>query len=85
MAPSRLQIQTYYGEPGSLMMVFLTNVNGTPIFNKLLVSTFASNYRFQFNTTVPSGLAGNSFTMQSFKFGSTGRVESSNPETISFQ
>jgi hypothetical protein len=84
-AKDLLTVSAAEGPTGNLVALFLTDVNGTPIFALLGLTTFGAAGQAQWSGKIPSGYAGNTFALQSFAVGRRGRLVSSTAETIAIQ
>ena len=65
-ANDTIRISTRGGPPGVLSVLVITGVNGAPYFLPIKVDTLDANGEMGMKTTVPSGLAGATVTLQSF-------------------
>jgi hypothetical protein len=81
-----LTIANRGGEPGSLTMIVLTAVNGSPIFAPILISALDGNGELTISGTTPTGLSGISCTFMGYGVKASGHgLADSIPETITFQ
>ena len=71
--------------PGNPAGLFLTGVNGVPLFALLQLGTFDSFRRWSQLISIPSGLGGNSVSLLAFAIDANGHLVASNGETITFQ
>jgi hypothetical protein len=80
-----LVFTTTNGRPGLPYMLLATSVNGTPIFTRVLVSSFGGDGSHAFGATVPAGLAGVQVTFRSLGYALTSKLQLSNGEEVTFQ
>jgi hypothetical protein len=72
------------GIPGNPLVIFLTDVNGTPLFDLVEVSTFGPARRSIKVWKVPSGLTGITARFLAFTLDANGKLQASNYETLTF-
>ena len=83
-AGATITFTTWTGEPSGLALLAVVDVDGTPLFVPALLATFDGGGVFGWATTVPAGLAGSVWTLQSFGFVTTGKVAASNTVAVRF-
>jgi hypothetical protein len=86
-AGQKLSFDSSFGMPNDLVMLVVRDINGSPFFTILLVSTFTANYDWAFSTNVPPGLSGLNVTFESFKQSDPCRDKAigTNEVTVHFQ
>jgi hypothetical protein len=72
------------GQPGAPVLLAVVEV-GVPMFLKIAVGTFDPGGVYALHATVPAGLSGLKATCQAFGIASSGNVQSSNRETVTFE
>jgi hypothetical protein len=80
-----LTLSTREGPVGNPVAVFLVEVNGSPMGILLRLSTFDATFGYSFSKTVPTGISGYEFALQSFAIGPSGKVIDSAPEVVTIQ
>lgn len=73
------------GSPGQLFGLVLTEVNGTPLFQPLLVAAFDPVGEFHLTTTIPAGLQGLALALEIYGFVTPTSKGNSNTVRIDFQ
>lgn len=74
------------GTPGSLSMIVLTDVSGTPTFVPVLIGALDGNGELSISSTTPPGLSGISCTFMGYAVKTSGHgLADSIPETIAFR
>jgi hypothetical protein len=79
-AKDSLVVSAAEGPTGNLVGLFLTDVNGTPTFALLALSTFDASGQARW-----SGYASTTITLRSFAIGRTHRLIDTSSETIAIQ
>ena len=83
-AGATITFTTWTGEPSGLALLAVVDVDGAPFFVPALLATFDGGGVFAWATTVPSGLAGTVWRLQSFGFVPTAKVAASNSVAVEF-
>ena len=84
-AGATLTFSTWTGQASGVALLLVIDVNGTPMFVPGEVGTFDGAGVWSFSRTVPTGLSGSVFTLETVGFVPTGRVDVSNSFAVSFQ
>jgi hypothetical protein len=84
-AGATLTFDTWQGKANGLSLLAVTDVNGTPTFAPVILSSFDATGLWTLSATVPSGLSGIVVTFTAFGIVPTGKVGRSNPFDVSFQ
>lgn len=78
-------VTEWRGEPARLTVLALVEADGTPLFLPVAIDLFDANGIWTLADVVPAGLSGSVWTIQAVGFVPTGRVQATNPVTLSFQ
>ncbi|MBM4015126.1 MAG: hypothetical protein FJ293_09220 [Planctomycetes bacterium] len=73
------------GPPGSVALLALEEVNGTPLFVTLLNTALDASGTFSVNDTVPAGLAGTTWGLRSWCVGFDGKLADTQLEELVFE
>jgi hypothetical protein len=85
-ANDTLTLRANEGPPGNPAALFLTGVNGTPLFNFLTLVTFDATGSALFaSATVPAGFAGNTLTLRAYAIGGSGKLVDSIDELLTLK
>ena len=84
-AGATLTLTTWGGDPNNLVLLVVTDVDGTPMFLQAVLTTFDADGVFTVGALVPSGFSGSVISFESFGIVATGKVGTSNTVTITFQ
>jgi hypothetical protein len=86
-AGQKLSVSSQFGIPNAPVLLAVRNIDGTPLFNILLVARFSANYDWAFSGVVPQGLGGLDVTFQSYKQSDPcrGKAIGTNQVTVHFQ
>lgn len=73
------------GGAGSLLLIALTKLDGTPLFVPFVLATFDASGHFPVSDAIPddSTLVGSDFTFSAWGFDSLGKLRGTNAQTIS--
>jgi hypothetical protein len=80
-----LMFTTWRGAPSAASLLFVTDINGTPMFLPAVFGSFDSAGLWTLSATVPSGLSGNVITFETIGFVPSGKVDVTNPVAVTFQ
>ena len=80
-----LSLQSAQETPGQPVVLFLTEVNGSPFVLPIASGALDAAGMFTVQGSVPPGFSGLSFTFQSYVLAADGTVRDSAPELVSFQ
>ena len=67
------------------MLLAAVDINGSPAFLQVVISTFDANGSLVLSGNVPPALAGNVITFLSLGFANSGNLRVSNQEAVTFQ
>jgi hypothetical protein len=84
-AGATLTFTTWTGDASSLALLAVVDVDGAPMFLPAVSSTFDGQGLWTFSVTVPSDVAGSVWTLRSYGFAPTGKVQASNDAAVAFQ
>jgi hypothetical protein len=65
-------------------MLVVTNLNGNPVFNPVLIQTFSTSCSLSVAGSVPPGFGGISSSFQAFGFSLAGELIASNSVAVQF-
>lgn len=81
---SQLQLHTRGGRGGQPAFLFLTAVNGVPLFTGLIHRTLDATGGWSVGGTVSGNLGGTNLTFQTFALNGAGGIATSEPVTVTF-
>jgi Tol biopolymer transport system component len=84
-AGDTLTFDSWTGLPSGTNALAIVAVGGAPLFVIAVLDAFDANGRWTTSATVPSGLAGLDVTFEEFGIVPSGKVGTSNTDTVSFQ
>lgn len=79
-----ITFDAWTGAAGGLVLLVATDIDGTPRFIPVLMSTFDGLGVFGFSAVVPFGLSGHFITFEAFGFLPNGKKAASNPKLVTF-
>ncbi len=86
LAGRTIDLWTRGGEPGGLTLLAVTDIDGTPTFDEVALTTLDSFSESTLSDTVPTGLAGMTFTLEAYATRPLRRgLETSSQLVIRFQ
>src|SRR6185436_20061344 len=69
-----MTFSAFRGDPGAVVMVTISDIDGVPTFIRLIVYVFAADHTFTFTADAPNPLYGADVGMRAWKIGPTGPV-----------
>ena len=80
-----LTLSTFTGDPNNLAMLVIDDVNGTPMFAPVVITTFDAQGNLLVSGMVPAGFSGTEIGFIAFGIVPTGKVGATNQVDVAFQ
>jgi hypothetical protein len=84
-ANDTLTLTTWRAAPSAPVMLVVADLNGTPLFLPLVVTTCDATGEWSLSASVPGGLAGNVITFVSYAIVDSGKVDLSDRAVVTIQ